>query len=85
SIGGLLALLVALTVGAGPVTRVLSETSAQLFNPEAYIAVVLTTPGKEVKDHHGEDHSGDHSADSHGDDGAHDAEAVAPAATKKDH
>ncbi|WP_339759336.1 monovalent cation/H+ antiporter subunit D [uncultured Sulfitobacter sp.] len=85
SIGGLLALLVALTVGAGPVTRVLSETSAQLFNPEAYIAVVLTTPGKEVKDHHGDDHSGDHSADSHGDDGAHDAEAVAPAATKKDH
>jgi multicomponent K+:H+ antiporter subunit D len=81
SIGGLLALLVAITVGAGPVTRVLSDTSEQLFNPESYIAVVLTTPGKVIKDYHGED---DHGTDSHGDDGSHGSDAVAPAATKKD-
>jgi len=49
SIGGLLAVLIALTVAAGPVTRVLSATSAQLFNPAPYIEVVLTTPGKKIK------------------------------------
>jgi len=49
SIGGLLAVLIALTVAAGPVTRVLSATSAQLFNPAPYIDVVLTTPGKKIK------------------------------------
>lgn len=48
SIGGLLALLVALTLAAGPVTRVLSATSAQLFNPERYLSVVMTTPGKVI-------------------------------------
>jgi multicomponent K+:H+ antiporter subunit D len=48
SIGALLALLIGLTVAAGPVTRVLSATSAQLFNPETYIAVVLTTQGKQI-------------------------------------
>ncbi len=87
SIGALLALLVALTVAAGPVTRILQATSAQLFNPEAYIAVVLTTSGKEIKDYHADDkHGSDEKADgSYGDDGSHGAEAVAPAATKKDH
>lgn len=48
AIGGLLALVIALTIGAGPVTRYLQATSAQLFNPEAYISVVLTTPGKVI-------------------------------------
>jgi multicomponent K+:H+ antiporter subunit D len=48
SVGGLLALLIALTLAAGPVTRVLSATSAQLFNPAPYLAVVLTTPGKVI-------------------------------------
>ncbi len=57
SIGALLALLIGLTVAAGPVTRVLSATSAQLFNPETYISVVLTTQGKQIKagyDTHGD-------------------------------
>jgi len=82
AIGGLLALLVALTVAAGPMTRVLNATAAQLFNPERYLAVVLTTPGKEITDHHAEDDHGDAegSADATEDHGAEDA-----AAPKKDH
>lgn len=62
SIGGLLALLVVLTVAAGPVTRVLSATSAQLFNPETYISVVLTTQGKKIKSDY-DTHKGDEAAD----------------------
>ncbi|GAD54929.1 pH adaption potassium efflux system protein PhaD [Limimaricola cinnabarinus LL-001] len=50
AIGGLIALLIALTVFAGPVNRVLSATAAQLFAPEPYIELVLTTPGKKIKD-----------------------------------
>ena len=82
AIGGLLALLVALTVAAGPMTRVLNATAAQLFNPERYLAVVLTTPGKEIKDHHAEDDHGaaEGSADATEDHGAEDA-----AAPEKDH
>ena len=82
AIGGLLALLVALTVAAGPMTRVLNATAAQLFNPERYLAVVLTTPGKEITDHHAEDDHGDAegSADATEDHGAEDA-----AAPEKDH
>lgn len=57
TIGGLLALLVALTVFAGPVNRVLSATAAQLFAPAPYIAVVLNTPGKEIKDHGDDPHA----------------------------
>ena len=85
SIGALLALLMALTVAAGPVTRVLQATSAQLFNPEAYIAVVLTTPGKQINaDHGGEKHGGDdHGAEEPKP--ADNADAIAPAAAKKDH
>ena len=85
SIGALLALLMALTVAAGPVTRVLQATSAQLFNPEAYIAVVLTTPGKQINDDHGgEKHGGDdHGAEEPKP--ADNADAIAPAAAKKDH
>lgn len=82
AIGGLLALLVALTVAAGPMTRVLNATAAQLFNPERYLAVVLTTPGKEITDHHAKDDHGDAegSADATEDHGAEDA-----AAPEKDH
>ena len=82
AIGGLLALVVALTVAAGPMTRVLNATAAQLFNPERYLAVVLTTPGKEITDHHAEDDHGDAdgSADATKDHGAEDA-----AAPEKDH
>ncbi|EAP79291.1 pH adaption potassium efflux system protein PhaD [Sulfitobacter sp. NAS-14.1] len=82
AIGGLLALLVALTVAAGPMTRVLNATAAQLFNPERYLTVVLTTPGKKITDHHAEDDHGDAegSADATEDHGAEDA-----AAPEKDH
>ena len=58
AIGGLIALLVALTVFAGPVTRTLSATAAQLFAPAPYIAAVLSMPGKEIKDDHATE--GDH-------------------------
>ena len=79
SIGALLALLVALTAAAGPVTRALQATSAQLFNPEAYISVVLTTPGKQINDYHGDEkHEGKETKP------ADNADAVAPAAAKKD-
>jgi multicomponent K+:H+ antiporter subunit D len=54
AIGGLIALLVALTVAAGPVNRVLAATSAQLFAPTPYIDIVMNTPGKVFgKDNHG--------------------------------
>jgi multicomponent K+:H+ antiporter subunit D len=46
AVGGLIALLVAHTVFAGPVQRYMIATSAQLFAPEPYIATVLGTPGK---------------------------------------
>ncbi|MGI3171024.1 monovalent cation/H+ antiporter subunit D [Pseudooceanicola sp. C21-150M6] len=69
AIGGLLALLVAATVFAGPLNRYLTATVDQLFNPEPYISAVLDTPGKEISDHHDDDHGDDHDdADAHGDD-----------------
>ena len=46
AVGGLIALIVAHTVFAGPVTRYMETTSRQLFSPEAYLSVVLETPGK---------------------------------------
>ncbi len=46
AVGGLLALLVAHTVFAGPAQRYMAATSAQLFAPEPYISTVLDTPGK---------------------------------------
>lgn len=42
--GGLLAIVVAMTVFAGPVTAFLDETSAQIFDKQAYISAVLETP-----------------------------------------
>ncbi len=48
AVGGLLAMLVALTVGAGPVQRHLAATTAQLFDPAPYIATVLETPGRQI-------------------------------------
>ncbi len=56
AVGGMLAVMVALTVAAGPVTRVLAATSAQLFNPGPYITVVLTTPGKVIADDYDKGH-----------------------------
>ncbi len=46
SVGGLLALLVALTVLAGPAHRYTTAIAAQLFAPAPYIGTVLDTPGK---------------------------------------
>lgn len=46
AVGGLLALLIAHTVFAGPINRYMMATSAQLFTPEPYINTVLSTPGK---------------------------------------
>jgi multicomponent K+:H+ antiporter subunit D len=48
AIGSLLALLVAVTVLAGPINRVLAATTAQLFDPAPYVSVVLETPGKKI-------------------------------------
>ncbi|MEW9919761.1 monovalent cation/H+ antiporter subunit D [Marimonas sp. MJW-29] len=46
AVGGLIALLVAHTVFAGPVYRYAENTAASLFAPEPYISTVLDTPGK---------------------------------------
>ncbi|MBB3711027.1 multicomponent K+:H+ antiporter subunit D [Limimaricola variabilis] len=74
AIGGLIALLVALTVLAGPVNRALTATAAQLFAPAPYIELVLTTPGKKIKD------------DTHGDEASsHDTGAEVEAETGEDH
>lgn len=48
AIGGLLAMLVAITVFAGPIQRYMATTAAQLFTPAPYIATVLETPGKVI-------------------------------------
>ncbi len=42
--GGLVAGIVLMTVFAGPVTAFLDQTSAQIFDTQAYIAAVLETP-----------------------------------------
>lgn len=46
AVGGLLALLAALTVFAGPAHRYTTAIAAQLFTPAPYIGKVLETPGK---------------------------------------
>ena len=46
AVGGLIALLIAHTVFAGPVHRYTSTMAAQLFAPEPYISTVMDTPGK---------------------------------------
>ncbi|SFP42372.1 monovalent cation/H+ antiporter subunit D [Tranquillimonas alkanivorans] len=43
SIGGLLTLLVGITVLAGPLTEYVGETTRQLYSPSQYIDAVLTT------------------------------------------
>lgn len=57
AIGALLALLVAVTVLAGPITRYLGATTAQLFAPQPYISAVLEKAGKEIADPHGAGHA----------------------------
>ncbi|MCC0078444.1 MAG: monovalent cation/H+ antiporter subunit D [Rhodobacter sp.] len=44
ALGGLIALIVALTVFAGPASRYARATAAQLYTPETYIHAVLGTP-----------------------------------------
>jgi len=46
AVGGLLALLVAHTLLAGPATQYATAISNQLFGPERYLSTVLETPGK---------------------------------------
>ena len=46
AVGGLLALLVAHTLLAGPATQYATAISMQLFGPERYLTTVLETPGK---------------------------------------
>ena len=46
AVGGLLVLLIAHTVFAGPIHRYMSITAAGLFTPAPYISTVLETPGK---------------------------------------
>ncbi|MFZ3582378.1 monovalent cation/H+ antiporter subunit D [Loktanella sp. DJP18] len=58
AIGSLIALLVALTVFAGPTTRVLSATALQLFDPAPYVDAVLSMPGKTITDDYAAE--GDH-------------------------
>ena len=69
AIFGLLSMLVAATVFAGPLKRYLDATAAQLFDPAPYVATVMETPGKEITDHHGADHAESDAAmsETHGD------------------
>ncbi len=46
AVGGLVALLAAHTVFAGPMTGYTAAISDQLFSPEPYISTVMDTPGK---------------------------------------
>ncbi len=46
AVGGLVVLLVAHTVFAGPIHSYMTTTSQQLYAPEPYISTVLETPGK---------------------------------------
>ena len=46
AVGGLIALVILLTVFAGQVTAYTSQIAAQLFAPTPYIETVLDTPGK---------------------------------------
>lgn len=46
AVGGLLTLLAAHTIFAGPATAYMNATAAQLFAPQPYISAVVDTPGK---------------------------------------
>jgi multicomponent K+:H+ antiporter subunit D len=54
AVGGLLTLLVAHTVFAGPATAYTTAIAKDLFAPDAYVSTVLETPGKMSRDKHGE-------------------------------
>ncbi|MCX7564742.1 monovalent cation/H+ antiporter subunit D [Sulfitobacter sp. F26169L] len=59
AVGGLLALIVAHTVFAGPIYAYTNKTAAQLFNPDVYISTVLDTQGK-LSTAKPDDKEGDH-------------------------
>ncbi|MEO9648955.1 MAG: monovalent cation/H+ antiporter subunit D [Roseobacter sp.] len=46
AVGGLVALLILLTIFAGPIHKYMTATAQQLYAPEPYISTVLETPGK---------------------------------------
>ncbi|RYH01279.1 monovalent cation/H+ antiporter subunit D [Salipiger sp. IMCC34102] len=48
AIGGVIAVIVGLTIFAGPVTATMQATADQLFTPAPYIDVVLNTEGKQI-------------------------------------
>jgi multicomponent K+:H+ antiporter subunit D len=87
AIGTLLALLVGVTVFAGPLQRHLAATADQLFTPEPYISTVLDTPGKKIEyKGHVEESDDDHGdADAHGDGGRDHGAADAHGDTGDDH
>ncbi|MEH6520871.1 monovalent cation/H+ antiporter subunit D [Sulfitobacter sp.] len=59
AVGGLLMLLMAHTIFAGPIYNYTTATADQLFQPDAYIKTVLDTPGK-MSGAKADDHEGDH-------------------------
>ncbi|MCL4676772.1 MAG: monovalent cation/H+ antiporter subunit D, partial [Pararhodobacter sp.] len=69
-IGGMLALIVALALLAGPATRYARSTSAQLFNSAEYIHAVLGTPAQRAARHAAEAAA----ADDSGGDSGHDTD-----------
>ncbi|SLN15248.1 monovalent cation/H+ antiporter subunit D [Roseisalinus antarcticus] len=71
AVGGLIALLVAHTVLAGPATRFTAAIAGQLFAPDAYLSTVLETPGKLSDYEAGAD---DYGSGTHGADAATDEE-----------
>ena len=56
AVGGLMALVIAHTVFAGPVHRYTTSIAAELFAPDTYISTVVDTPGKLSKPTKEEDH-----------------------------
>lgn len=66
AVGGLITMLVAHTVFAGPATSYTTAIAKDLFAPDAYISTVLDTPGKlsDYKDDGYDD--GDHATDEEG-------------------
>lgn len=75
AIGLMLAMIVGLTVLAGPVTRFTDATAAQLYTPQTYIYAVLGTPEERearaaeeaARAASGYGHGGGHGDDGHGD------------------
>jgi multicomponent K+:H+ antiporter subunit D len=73
AVGGLITLLVAHTVFAGPATSYTTAIAQGLFAPHDYVTTVLDTPGK-LSDYDESDHGHDDHAEDHNDDHAADAE-----------